>query len=161
MPGNRCESQMEGALEGTDRDTQREGETPATRRSGEPTETKLERITKVARENPRYRFTSLANLLNEDYLAHCFSELKKDKATGADGVSVEEYGEKLAENLHGLVGRMKRMQYRPQAVRRVYIPKENGAKRPLGIPAVEDKVVQLGMTKILEAIFEPKFLEAS
>jgi len=161
VPGNRCESQVEGTLEGADRDTQRKGETPATHRSGEPTETKLERITKVARDDPRYRFTSLASLLNEDYLARCFSELRKNKAPGADGVSVEEYGAKLAENLHGLVGRMKRMQYRPQAVRRVYIPKENGSKRPLGIPAVEDKIVQLGMTKILETIFEPNFLESS
>lgn len=161
VPGNRGESQMEGTLEGTDRDTQREGETLAMRRRGEPTETKLERITKVARENPRYRFTSVAYLLNEEYLAHCFRELKKDKASGADGVSVEGYGENLAENLHGLVDRMKRIQYRPQAVRRVYIPKENGTVRPLGIPAVEDKIVQLGMTKILEAIFEPNFLEAS
>lgn len=160
-PGNRGESQIEGTLEGTDRDTQREGETPATRRSGEPTETKLERITKSARENPRYRFTSLAHLLNEDYLAHCYAELKKNKASGADGVSVEEYGKNLAENLHGLVERMKRMQYRPQAVRRVYIPKENGKMRPLGIPAVEDKIVQLGMTRVLEAIFEPRFLDSS
>jgi len=159
--GNRNESQKEETLEGTDGDTQRNGETPAIHRDGEPAVTQLERITKVARENLGYRFMSLASLLDEEYLAHCFRELKKNKASGADGVGVEEYGTKLAENLQRLVGRMKRMQYRPQAVRRVYIPKENGMKRPLGIPSVEDKIVQLGMTKILEAIFEPNFLEAS
>jgi group II intron reverse transcriptase/maturase len=160
-PGNRSESQHQETLEGADKDTQRDRETSTIHRGGETAVTKLERIAKVARDNPHYKFTSLASLLNEEYLAHCFSELKRDKASGVDGVSVEAYGENLAENLHGLVEKMKRMQYRPQAVRRVYIPKENGAKRPLGIPAVEDKVVQMGMAKILEAIFEPQFLECS
>jgi len=155
------ESQRQETLEGADKDRQRDRETSSAHRDGATTGTKLERITKVARENLRYTFTSLASLLDEDYLAHCFSELKRNKASGVDGVSVEAYGEKLAENLHGLVERMKRMQYRPQAVRRVYIPKDNGGKRPLGIPAVEDKIVQMGITKILEAIFEPQFLDCS
>lgn len=161
VPRKRDESQYQETLEGADKDTQRDRETSSIHRGGTATETKLERITKVAQENLHYKFTSLASLLEEEYLAHCFSELKRNKASGVDGVSVEAYGEKLAENLHGLVERMKRMQYRPQAVRRVYIPKDNGGKRPLGIPAVEDKIVQMGMTKILEAIFEPQFLDCS
>lgn len=155
------ETQRQETLEGADRDTQCDRETSSAHRGGATTETKLERITKIAWENLHYKFTSLASLLNEEYLAHCFWELKRNKAPGVDGVSVEAYGKKLGENLHGLVEQMKRMQYRPQAVRRVYIPKDNGGKRPLGIPAVEDKIVQMGITRILEAIFEPQFLECS
>ena len=157
----RDESQTTETLEGTDRHTKCNKETPTIRRDGEKTETKLLHITKVSQENPSYRFTSLASLLTKEYLASCFSELEKDKATGADGVSVEEYGKNRSENIEGVIARMKQMSYRPQAVRRVYIPKENGGKRPLGIPAVEDKMVQKGIAKILEAIFEPAFLTTS
>ena len=124
-------------------------------------ETKLDLITKRAKEEPKTRFTTLAHLLNEESLAECYGELKRGKAPGIDGVSVAEYGEDLEEKLKGLVGRMKAKQYRPQAVRRVCIPKGNGKLRPLGIPAVEDKVVQRGLTRILEAIFEGDFLDVS
>ena len=124
-------------------------------------ETKLDLITKRAKQEPSLRFTTLAHLLDERYLADCYGELKKGKAPGIDGVSVEEYGKGLEEKLTGLVGRMKAKQYRPQAVRRVNIPKGNGKLRPLGIPAVEDKVVQVGMTRILEALFEGDFLNVS
>jgi RNA-directed DNA polymerase len=89
------------------------------------------------------------------------AQLKRGKAAGVDGVQVEEYEERLSEHLKGLVARMKSGSYRPQPVRRAYIAKEGGGKRPLGIPAVEDKVVQMGITRILEAMFEPEFLEAS
>jgi len=160
IPRKRDEFQ-EGTLEGTDRAMQCNGETSSVLRDGEMTETKLKHITQVAQENSLYKFTSLASLLSEDFLANCFLELKKDKASGVDGVSVEEYGKELRENLRELVGRMKRMQYRPQAVRRSYIQKDNGGKRPLGIPAVEDKIVQMGITKILEAIFDVDFLDVS
>lgn len=104
---------------------------------------------------------SLAHLLNETFLAECYQELKKKKAPGIDGVSVEEYGKDIQNNLQVLVRRMKEKSYRPQPVRRVYIPKNNGKLRPLGIPAVEDKVVQMGISKILESIFENDFLEVS
>jgi hypothetical protein len=121
----RDESQTTETLEGTDRHTKCNKETPTIRRDGQKTETKLLHITKVSQENPRYRFTSLASLLTKEYLASCFSELEKDKATGADGVSVEEYGKNRSENIEGVIARMKQMSYRPQAVRRVYIPKGN------------------------------------
>lgn len=124
-------------------------------------ETKLDLIAKRAKAEPKTRFTTLAHLLNEEFLAECYGELKRGKATGVDGVSVAEYGEDLEEKLKGLVSRMKAKQYRPQAVRRVYIPKSNGKLRPLGIPAVEDKVVQRGLTRILEAIYEGDFLDVS
>ena len=148
-------------LEGTDRHTECNKETSSIRRDGEKTEMKLLHIAKVSQEKPKYRFTSLASLLNKEYLVSCFKELKKDRANGADGVSVKEYGENIDENIESLIFRMKQMSYRPQAVRRVYIPKEKGGKRPLGIPAVEDKIVQKAIAKILEAIFDPSFLETS
>lgn len=123
--------------------------------------TKLESLTLRAREDPRCKFTSLAHLLSEDFLKECFWELKRDKASGIDGVTVQEYEVNLEENLKDLVGRMKAKRYRPQPVRRAYIPKPDGSKRELGIPAVEDKIVQMGIKKILEAIFEVDFRDVS
>ena len=123
--------------------------------------TKLELIVQRAKAEPKMCFTSLAHLLDEEYLKQCYHELKKGKACGVDGVSVEEYGRSLDSNLSGLVERMKGRKYYPQPVRRVYIPKSNGSQRPLGILAVEDKVVQQGMSKILQAVFEGDFLNVS
>ena len=125
--------------------------------------TKLESLTLTqrAKENLRNEFTSLAHLLTEDFLKGCFRELKRDKASGIDGVSVKEYEVNLEENLKDLVVRLKAKKYKPQPVRRVYIPKANGSKRGLGIPTVEDKIVQMGIKKILEAIFEVDFLDVS
>lgn len=131
-------------------------------------ETQLGILTEKARANPKLRFTSLAHLLNEDFLGGCFEEIKRkkatggrDKAPGVDGVAAEEYGRNLEANLKGLVERMKAKSYRPQPVRRAHIPKPDGRQRPLGIPAVEDRIVQLGIAKILSAIFEADFLEDS
>ena len=123
--------------------------------------TKLSSITKRAGGNPKEQFTSLAHLLSEDFLKGCFWELKRDKASGTDGEKFEEYEASLAENLKELVVRMKAWKYRPLPVRRVYIPKSNGSKRPLGIPAIEDKIVQSGIKKILEAIYEVDFQDVS
>ncbi len=123
--------------------------------------TKLSSLTSKARGNRQEKFTSLMHLLNEDFLKVCFADLKRDKAVGVDGVTVGEYEENLEENLKDLVGRMKRWKYQPKPVRRVYIPKGRGKLRPLGIPSVEDKIVQLALKKILEAIYEVDFLPVS
>jgi group II intron reverse transcriptase/maturase len=96
-----------------------------------------------------------------DFLKECFRELKRDKAPGIDGVTVEAYEVNLEENLRNLVERLKAKQYRPQPVKRAYIPKEDKTLRGLGIPSVEDKVVQMGIKKILEAIFEQDFMDVS
>lgn len=111
--------------------------------------------------NPQGKRLSLIHLLNEDFLKMCFQRLKRDAASGVDGVTVKEYETGLEDNIRDLVRRMKAWQYRPQSVRRVYIPKADGSKRPLGIPAVEDKVVQMAIKQILEEIFEPEFLDVS
>jgi len=124
-------------------------------------ETKLKLITQKAKENRRARFTALAHHLSEENLKTCFYELKKGKAPGIDGVTLDEYEQGLSENLKDLVARMKAKAYRPKPVKRVFIDKEGGKKRPIGIPALEDKVVQLAMAKILNAVFEPDFLDSS
>ncbi len=138
------------------------GETSSAHRGGHRKSTELlSRLTIRASENPRCKFTSLAHLLNVEFLEECFRELKRNKAEGVDGVTVEEYEEGLEENLKDLVSRLKAKRYRPKPVKRVYIPKIRGGKRPLGIPAVEDKIVQIGLKKILEAIYEVDFLDVS
>ncbi|WP_214484690.1 group II intron maturase-specific domain-containing protein [Bacillus sp. SM2101] len=122
-------------------------------------ETKLLRIAEIAKSNPKMKFTSLAYLLNKQALAQCHYELPNRKATGINGTTKEIYGESLEENLDDLVSRMKSKSYRPVPVRRMYIPKVNSSKkRPLGIPEHEDKVVQKGITKILNTIYENDFL---
>ena len=96
---------------------------------------------------------------NEDSLTQCYQELDGRKALGADGVSKEQYGSNLQENLKDLLQRMKQMAYRPQPVREVLIEKEDkpGAKRPLGISNLEDKVVQSMTKKILESIYNQQW----
>lgn len=124
--------------------------------------TKLARIAEVARRRPKERFTSLIHLIDADMLRMCHTELKANKAAGVDGITKGQYEGNLEANIQNLLERLKRKSYRPQPVRRVYIPKPGtDQKRPLGIPAYEDKVVQLAISKILNAIFEADFLEMS
>jgi RNA-directed DNA polymerase len=123
--------------------------------------TELTNIANRAKESPCLRFTSLVHLLNEDFLKGCYLELKKGKAPGIDSMTLEEYGKELEGNIKDLVKRLKAKRYIPQPVRRAYIPKPNGDKRPLGIPTVEDKIVQMGIKKILEAIYEQDFMDVS
>jgi len=125
------------------------------------TRKKLSLISQKARENPDLRFTSLAHLLNEEFLRGCYFKLGRDRASGIDGVSWKEYGERLDDNLRDLVTRLKAKRYKPLPARRVYIPKGEHDRRPLGLPALEDKIVQGGIAKILEAIYEADFLDCS
>jgi len=136
-------------------------ETSTRHRTGEQMRTKLMSLTQRARREPKCKFVSLAHLLTEDFLKGCYWELKRDKASGVDGVTDKQYELRLEENIKDLVTRLKGKRYKPQPVRRVYIPKSDGSKRGLGIPTVEDKIVQMGIKKILEAIFEVEFLEVS
>lgn len=123
---------------------------------------RIDLIALKARQEPNLKFTSLVHHVNEENLALCYRELKRNKACGIDGVSVEAYGENLEERLKDLVERMKQGRYQPQPVRRVEIPKSGKSEtRPLGIPAVEDKLVQLVVKKILESIYEPVFMDFS
>ncbi len=153
--GNAC---GEKGIEGTGQGIR---DTSATLKGGEWMATKLNILTNRAKENPKLRFTSLIHLLNEDSLLECLGELKANKAPGVDGVRLGEYEVNKDANIRGLVNRMKLWKYRPQPARRAYIPKSNGDMRPLGIPTIEDKLVQMGIKKILEAIFETDFSDVS
>src|SRR6056297_2875131 len=131
-------------------------------RNNEAVETKLQRIADKARKDPQCRFTSLFHLMNKDLLWESFEKLRKDAAAGIDRVTKEEYGANLEQNLEELIRKLHTMSYIPQPVRKALIPKPaSRKKRPLGIPALEDKLVQAGLTRILMAIYEADFIEDS
>jgi len=155
------EVQETAQREGVSSQTMSFKETPAISRNGTWVETRLKLITQMAKDDSKVKFTSIAHILNEEHLEQCYGLIKKDKASGIDGVTWEEYGVRLKENLKDLVNRMKTLSYYPQAVRRVYIPKGEGKLRGLGIPTVEDKIVQMGIKRILEAIWEEDFSDSS
>ncbi len=124
--------------------------------------TDLRRLGEKARSDRRLVFTSLYHHVTDvDNLRACYEALPGDRAVGVDGVSKEQYGEKLEENLQGLSQRLRRMGYKPQPRRRSYIPKPGSKQgRPLGISCFEDKLVELALKWVLEPLYEPIF-EAS
>jgi RNA-directed DNA polymerase len=123
---------------------------------------KLELIAEKARQHKKLKFTSLMHYFNEKNFALYFKALRKNKASGINGVTVQEYEANLDKNIADLVVSLKSKWYKPQPVRRVYIPKPGkGGLRPLGIPCVEDKLVQMILKELLEAIFEQDFLDCS
>jgi len=124
-------------------------------------ETKLNLISSIARWHKGEKINNLIHLINETNLHECFYLLKKDKEIGVDGVTLEQYQQDLEENISRLITKMKSMSYRSQPVKRSYILKPDGRKRPLGIPTIEDKMVQVGFTRILESIYETEFLDFS
>ncbi len=136
-------------------------ETHTVHRDGNYVRTQLIRIANKSASNKQEVFTSLYHLLNDEMLNVCFQEIKGNKALGIDEVTKSEYEENLNENIKVLVQKLRNHSYKPQPVKRVYIPKANGEKRPLGIPCFEDKLVQMGLNKILNAVFEPSFLDLS
>jgi RNA-directed DNA polymerase len=123
--------------------------------------TSLWAIADKAREDKQHRFGGLARLLTQDNLKRCFGQLKKKAAPGVDRVTWHAYGADLEGNTGELERRLKANRYRARLVRRKYIPKLNGKRRPLGILVIEDKVVQRACAQILDAIYEEDFLECS
>ena len=118
------------------------------------------RISNIARQYKRVDTVMYA--LNKENLKQSAMKIAGNKAVGIDNVTKKEYIENLNSKIEDLIARMKRMGYTPKAVRRVYIPKPGSdKKRPLGIPAYEDKIVQDVMTQILNAIYKPMFKEFS
>lgn len=105
--------------------------TSSTLRGGKRKSTRLSSLSVLAKDNPQMRFTSLAHLLTLEFFKECFRELKRDSASGIDGAIVEEYEAQLERTLRSLVERLKAKRYRPQPVRRVWIPKPKGGRRPL------------------------------
>lgn len=132
------------------------------RRNEADVATSLQRIAEKARSDRRCRFTSLFHLMNQALLRECFERLNGKAASGIDALTKEQYAKDLEANLDNLVSRLHRLAYRPQPVLRVYIPKPGSqTQRPLGIPALEDKLVQAGLVKILQAIYEQDFIDDS
>lgn len=124
--------------------------------------TKLHGIALKARTAPRCQFTSLFHLMNKELMLACFMRLRTDAASGIDNITKQDYANNLHVNLDSLVERLHKMAYQPQPVLRVYIPKAGSNKmRPLGIPVLEDKLVQAGLVKILQAIYEQDFIDDS
>ena len=126
----------------------------STTESQKETATELERISWMSSRDRNREFCSLMHHFNVESLRECFKKLDGKKAIGTDKISKEQYGKELTANLEDLMSRMKRMAYRPQAVRQVLIPKDDkaNAKRELGISNFEDKVVQKRMQEVLESI---------
>lgn len=128
---------------------------------GQHEPTFLRGIATKARACKRHRFRDLYRHLDAELLVHCWGELNKSAASGVDRVTAQAYAEDLHANIQGLVERLKAKRYRAKLVRRVYIPKENGKERPLGLLVLEDKLVQRACAKLLTAIYEQDFLACS
>jgi RNA-directed DNA polymerase len=119
----------------------------------------LERVRQAARRDRKMRFTALLHHIYDlDMLRAAYLGLKREAAPGVDGETWRHYGEALEENLQDLADRLKRGAYRAKPVRRVYIPKADGRQRPLGVTALEDKLVQRATVEVLNAIYETDFV---
>jgi RNA-directed DNA polymerase len=119
----------------------------------------LERVRQAARRDRKRRFTALLHHVYDlNRLRAAYLSLKKEAAPGVDGETWRHYGEAMEDNLRDLSDRLKRGAYRAKPVRRVYISKEDGRQRPLGVPVLEDKIVQRATVEVLNAIYETDFL---
>ena len=123
--------------------------------------TKLARIAEQSKRDATWVFTTLAHLMDEDFLTEAFYQLRKDAAAGIDEMTVTEYAVNLGERITDLHKRLVAWEYRAQPARRVWIPKGDGGQRPLAILVLEDKIVQRAVAMLLEAIYEPHFREFS
>ena len=118
----------------------------------------LDRVREAARKDGKLRFTALLHHITIDLLRDSYYSLKKEAAPGVDGVRWGDYGQDLEERLKNLHGRVHRGAYRAQPSRRVWIPKANGRQRPLGVAALEDKILQHAVGRVLNQIWEEDFL---
>ena len=118
----------------------------------------LARVNAAARSAVQTRFTALLHHVDIEALARAFRRQKRQASAGVDGITVEAYEQNLEANLQNLCARVHTERYRPQPVRRVYIPKADGGRRPLGVPTLEDKIVQGAVAETLSAIYEVDFL---
>src|SRR5215510_4674520 len=132
-------------------------------RNSSTVSTKQERIAGLAKQSPQMAFTSLAYLMDLDWLKEAYRRTRKDGAVGVDGMTADEYEQDLEGNLQRLLDRAKSGTYQAPPVRRVRIPKGGSATetRPLGIPTLEDKVLQRAVVMLVEPIYERDFLDCS
>lgn len=132
-------------------------------RNSESVSTKQERIARLAKQSPEMAFTSLAYLMDIDWLKEAYRRTRKDGAVGVDGMTADEYEQNLEANLQSLLDRAKSGTYQAPPVRRVHIPKGGSTTetRPIGIPTLEDKVLQRAVVMLLEPVYEQDFLDCS
>lgn len=123
--------------------------------------TRLRRIARLARERPKMEFTSLAHNIDEYFLMEAYARTRKDGASGVDGQTAADYEKDLSGNLRSLLGRFKSGLYRAPPVLRKHIPKSPGKTRPIGIPTLEDKVLQRAVLMVLESVYEQDFRAGS
>ena len=123
--------------------------------------TRREKLAELARMEPKRALTTVAHHIDLAWLMEAWRLTRKDGASGIDGVTAAQYEAELEANLASLLERFKSGRYRAPAVRRVYIPKADGGQRPLGIPTLEDKVLQRAVLMALEPIYEQDFLDCS
>ena len=128
------------------------------RSAGTDAPSALERVRQAATLDKEARFTALLHHVDVDRLRAAYRALSPRAAAGVDGVTWQSYGQQLEEHLHDLHGRLQRGAYRAKPTRRAYIPKADGRLRPLGIAALEDKIVQRAVVEVLNAIYESDFL---
>ena len=135
-----------------------DSETCPGRRAGPGVSSGLDRVREVAVREKDARFTALLHHITLERLWKVFTELKRDAAPGADGLTWWQYEQDLRANLEDLHGRVQSGKYRAKPVRRVLIPKPDGRMRPLGVASLEDKIVQRAVVEVLNAVFEADFL---
>src|SRR5215468_10768617 len=123
--------------------------------------TQIDRISELAKEDPKRRFFSIAHLITPETLYVAFQGLRKKASAGVDGVTYQKYEKDAVRNIQQLYERLKEGKYRAQPPRRIYIPKEDGRQRPISIPSLEDKIVQKATVRLLNAIYEQDFLNCS
>lgn len=127
----------------------------------EPVFTKLQRIAEMAKSKPSMVFTSLAHLIDLPFLREAWSKTKRDSAPGIDGITFNEYAANLDANLLSLHQRLKTGTYIAPPVKRVWVPKDDGKQRPIGMPALEDKVAQRAATMLMSSVYEQDFYPCS
>ena len=130
-------------------------------RAGQGASSELDRVRRVAQKDRKARFTALLHHVDVARLRTAYWALRPQAAPGVDGVTWGDYGQDLEANLQDLHGRVHRGSYRPRPSRRAYIPKTDGRLRPLGIAALEDKILQRAVVEVLGAIYETDFLGVS
>jgi len=128
---------------------------------GAPWLTKLDRIGKRSARDERCVFNNPGYLIDADMLKELYHRLDGSKAVGIDGVTKEDYGKQLDEHVSDLIKRLRRGTYRPKPARVRRIPKADGGTRPLAISCIEDKLVQLAVSTVLQTVYEPRFLPCS
>lgn len=124
-------------------------------------ESSLVRVRMLAEANPDLVFRSLAHRIDISLLQKSFRQLRKNESTGVDKITAKEYAGDLDENLYNLYQRLRRGQYVATPVKRIWADKEDGTQRPIGITALEDKIVQKAVTTILGIVYEPIFYDFS